>query len=68
MIWVLIIGLLWAALALPVAIAIGRGLRIANAVVCAGARVDGSWTDEVTQYLRERAVPQDSPDQAITPA
>ena len=66
MIWVLIVGLLWASLALPVALVIGRGLRMGDAGTPGGLRVDDAWTDEVAQFLREHGLPSDSSGPAVT--
>jgi hypothetical protein len=50
MTWVIAIGSAWTLVALPMAVLIGRGIRLANDVAAAP-----SWTDDVEQFLRAQA-------------
>lgn len=57
MLWVSLTGLLWALTAFPVALSISRLLRSAGAASADDSCADGSWTDEVSQFLKEQAAP-----------
>lgn len=47
---VIAVGSAWALLALPVAVLVGRGIRLADRTAPAP-----SWTDDVEHYLRGQA-------------
>lgn len=68
MLWVSLTGLLWALTALPVAIALSRWLRVAGAASVTDPCVDGSWIDDVSQFLKEHAAHHRPPGQPTTTA
>lgn len=55
--WVSLTGLLWAVTAFPVALSISRLLRSSGAASADESCADASWTEDVSQFLREQAVP-----------
>ena len=61
MTWVLLVGLLWAALALPAALLVGMTFRMADPDRTPVLGMDGSWTDEVSEFLKAAAAPQVGP-------
>ena len=50
MTWLIAVGSAWALAALPVAVLVGRGIRLADDTAAAPFR-----TDDVEQFLREQA-------------
>jgi hypothetical protein len=48
MTWLLTAALVWAVLAVAVALVLGRGIRLADERV-----TSGSWTADVEKYLRD---------------
>ena len=52
---VLLVGLVWTLLSIPVAVVIGRGVRLADRDQSAAP-----WTDDVERYLRAHAGTQRS--------
>jgi hypothetical protein len=50
MAWVLVVALLWVLLAMPMAVVVGRGIRLADK-----RAMPAPWTDQVEEYLREQA-------------
>jgi hypothetical protein len=55
MLWASLTGLLWLTTALPVAIAISSWLRRAGVAAVAEPRTGASWTEDVSQFLKEQA-------------
>lgn len=66
MLWVSIVGPLWAATALPVAITLSRYLRLADTAAVADACTHASWIEEVSRFLEEQAAPYRPTGQATT--
>jgi uncharacterized membrane protein len=50
MTWVLVTALAWVLLAVPVAVVIGRSIRLADPQAATAP-----WIDQVERYLQERA-------------
>ncbi|WP_158545964.1 hypothetical protein [Blastococcus sp. TF02A-30] len=50
MTWLLITGLIWAVLAVGLAVVVSRGIRLADA-----ADRPAAWTSDVERYLRDQA-------------